>query len=138
MSNISKVLDRINNTPGQKALEPLHIIKTKNDELIHKTQKGDFWRVFNFIDQSDSFDQVTDATQAYGASRAFGKFFKLISSLDPNSLFTTIPDFHNLRLRYSQLETAVENNPSGRVEAYSAEVEFALSRKQQVLEYSRL
>ncbi len=138
MSNIAQVLQHLNQANSASTLEPLHIIKTRNGDLIYKDQSDIFWRVYNFIDQSDSFDKVTHSEQALGAARAFGQFFKLLNGLNPQNLFTTIPDFHDLGIRFQQLEKTVAKDRVGKVDQYKKEVAFALSRGPQVAEYSKL
>ena len=138
MSNIAQVLDHLNKSPKDTTMQPLHIIKTRNGDLIYQNRSGSFWRVYNFIDQSDSFDRVTHRDHALGAAKAFGQFFKLLNGLNPSDLFTTIPDFHHLDIRFQQLKKAVAKDVVGKVDHYTKEVEFALGRAQQVAEYSKL
>jgi len=138
MSNIAQVLDHLNKANMDDTLQPLYIIKSRNGELIYQNQSGSFWRVYNFIDQSDSFDKVTHPNQALGAAKAFGRFFRLVSGLNPENLFTTIPDFHHLTIRFQQLKQGVDKDAVGKVNSYKNEIEFALSRGQQVAEYSKL
>ncbi|MGC3944977.1 MAG: aminoglycoside phosphotransferase family protein [Chryseolinea sp.] len=45
----------------------------------------------------------------------FGKFSQLLSSFDAAGLHLTIPDFHNLTLRYEQFERAVNNGNANRI-----------------------
>ena len=137
MSNIAMVLDQINRLHDD-TLAPLKIITTRNGKLIYQDQSGNFWRIYNFIDNSDSFDQVERPEQAYGAANTFGRFFKLISELDPNALYTTIPDFHHLGKRFQQLKTAIDNDVVGKVAQYRNVVDFALSREPNVFEYIKL
>ncbi len=138
MSNIAQVLDHLNKANSDDTLQSLHIIKSRNGDLIYQNQSGSFWRVYNFIDQSDSLDKVTHPNQARGAAKAFGQFFKLVSGLNPGNLFTTIPDFHHLGIRFQQLKKAVDKDTVGKADHYKNEVEFALGRGPQVAEYSKL
>ena len=107
MSNIAQVLEHLNKAHKDNTLQPLHIIKTRNGDLIYQNRSGIFWRVYNFIDQSDPFDAVVHCDHAQGAAKAFGQFFKLLNDLNPSDLFTTIPDFHHLGIRFQQLKKAV-------------------------------
>lgn len=76
-----------------------------------KTDEG-YYRMFPFITNSHTVDVLEKPQQAYEAARQFGKFTKLLSGLDVNQLKITLPDFHNLTLRYGQFERALQaGNP---------------------------
>ena len=69
---------------------------------------GDYYRMFPFIVNSHTVDVVEEPQQAYEAAMQFGRFTKLLSALDASVLKITLPDFHNLTLRYRQFEKALE------------------------------
>lgn len=72
----------------------------------------EYFRLFVFIEHSHTIDVVENQQQAYEAARQFGKFTRLLSGFDISRLKITLPDFHNLTLRYQQFERAVEmGNP---------------------------
>lgn len=75
--------------------------------------EGVYWRLTSFINNSISFDTLSDPKQAYEAALQFGRLNKLLSNFDASQLRETIPGFHDLGLRYKQftdaLETASEN-----------------------------
>jgi hypothetical protein len=80
------------------------------NELV-KTGEG-FYRLFPFIINSHTVDVVEEPQQAYEAAMQFGRFTKLLSGLDASVLKITLPDFHNLTLRYRQFEKALQTaNP---------------------------
>lgn len=65
-----------------------------------------------FVKDSVTLHTVTHPDQAYEAARQFGKFTRLLSGFDAGTLQITIPDFHNLTLRYEQFNTALaQGNP---------------------------
>ncbi len=138
MSNISLVLDHLNQTNQDADFQPLYVIKTRKGDLIHQDSSDTFWRVYNFIDQSDSFDRVTQLDQALGGAKAFGQFFKLLNDVNPSDLYITIPNFHDLGIRFQQLKEAISKDVVGKVNQYKKEVAFALEREQQVAEYTKL
>lgn len=69
---------------------------------------GDWYRLFAFIDGSHTVDVVQTPAQAYEAARQFGLFTYLLKEFDANKLKITLPDFHNLPLRYHQFQTALQ------------------------------
>ena len=63
--------------------------------------------MFPFVKDSHSIDTVQRPEQAYEAARQFALFTKSLSGLDAGLLKITLPDFHNLSLRYQQFEKAL-------------------------------
>ena len=71
-----------------------------------------YYRMFPFISDSHTIDVVENPQQAYEAANQFARFTKQLAGLDAAQLTTTLPDFHNLTLRYQQFEEAlVTGNP---------------------------
>lgn len=77
---------------------------------------GDWYRLFAFIDGSHTVDVVQTAAQAYEAARQFGLFTYLLKDFDANKLKITLPDFHNLPLRYRQFQTALQTSHAHRLQ----------------------
>lgn len=89
---------------------------TDGEEMVHLKEEG-YFRMFLFVEGSRSIDVVETPDQAYEASAQFGKFTNLLSGFNVNKLKTTIPDFHNLNLRYKQFQQALKNgNPERKKE----------------------
>ena len=72
-----------------------------------------YWRMSVFIPDTQTIDQVTPAS-SFDAGKAFGQFESMLTDL-PEQLGETIPDFHNMELRVSQLRQVVADDPKGRV-----------------------
>jgi Ser/Thr protein kinase RdoA (MazF antagonist) len=72
-----------------------------------------YWRMMVFIPDSVSFNAVTPETSRL-AGRAFGEFQSMLADI-PTALRETIPDFHNMEFRLSQLRDAVAGDAVGRV-----------------------
>ena len=71
--------------------------------------------MFPFVHGSHTVDVVQSPSQAYEAARQFGKFTNLLSGFDTNQLKITIPDFHNLSLRYRQFEHSLNHGNIERI-----------------------
>ncbi len=72
------------------------------------TEEGTF-RLFPFIRDSRSINEVSSYKQAYEAAKQFGKFTCLLKDFDPSRLKNTLQSFHDLNLRYDQFDKALEN-----------------------------
>lgn len=95
----------------------LTFIETDNGKTYWKDDEDKYWRISMFIPDAKTFETV-NAQYSYAAGLAFGEFEASLVDL-PEQLGETIPDFHNMELRISQLREAVEKNEAGRL----AEVE---------------
>lgn len=137
-ANIRLVYRHFQASKDATSLVPLELFETKSGQPLYKSSQGDYWRLFNYIDRSDSYDQVYHRDQALGGAIAFGSFIQALHELDPGDLFTTIPDFHSLKHRFKQLTEAVSEDRVNRVDQYRSEVEFALKRESMVLHLTEL
>ena len=111
--NIS-MLDQylVKHNPGYLFVAPIKSIR--NEEIVRDSQEG-YFRLFPFVRGSHTINVVATPDQAYEASFQFGKFTRLLSGFDATKLNLTIPDFHNLTLRYHQFEEAIKNGNSQRI-----------------------
>lgn len=90
----------------------LNFIKTKDDKRFYFDGEK-YWRLMVFISDSYTYQAVTPE-YSYTAGLAFGEFQSMLSDIE-ETLGETIPSFHNIELRLSQLREAVENDIAGRV-----------------------
>jgi thiamine kinase-like enzyme len=91
--------------------------------------ENNMYRLFPFVKNSHSYNSVTSPELAFEAAKQFGKFTRLLSLFDPAALYTTLPDFHNLSLRYLQYQQALENAGSLRIEKSTPVVSFLDEQK---------
>jgi len=111
--NIRRIADYLKeHSPGYLFVSPVR--NTAGDDIYFEDGKG-YFRVFPFIQGSHTIDVVSNPKQAFEAALQFGKFTRLLSGFDTHVLHLTIPDFHNLTLRYKQFETALTNGDRKRI-----------------------
>lgn len=81
-----------------------------------------YWRISIYIADTLTVEEITPQS-SYDCGKAFGHFQEqLIDLKEP--LGETIPDFHNMELRLSQLRQAVTNEAAGRLKEVSKELEL--------------
>jgi len=78
---------------------------------------GGYFRLSPFVTGSHTCDVVQTPQLAYEAAQQFGLFTRLLACFPADSLHITLPDFHNLALRYLQFETALEQGDPARIAA---------------------
>lgn len=93
-------------------------IAAKSGEHLVENAAGDFYRLMPFVKGSHTIDTVSTRQEAYEAARQFGRFTSLLSQFNSEELSYTLPDFHNLALRFEQFEAAYKQaNPERLAEA---------------------
>ena len=81
-----------------------------------------YWRLSVYIPDTQTVDAITPES-SYDCGRAFGRFEAQLTDLQ-EPLGETIPDFHNMELRISQLRQAVSRDVAGRVAEVRQELEL--------------
>jgi Ser/Thr protein kinase RdoA (MazF antagonist) len=109
------------------------VVTITGDEVMKI--ENDYYRMFPFIENSRTINVVEKPQQAYEAAKQFGKFAKLLSGLNASELRITLPDFHNLTLRYRQFEDALEKGNAERIKQSSALIAAIKQNKRIVDEY---
>jgi len=71
---------------------------------------------------------VENLDHVYNASKAFGKFQRLLSDFPAGQLYETIPNFHHTGKRYEAFVEAVERDVKNRAQSVKAEIEFVEKR----------
>jgi thiamine kinase-like enzyme len=110
-------------------------LPTLNQLNYATDDENNIYRLFPFIKNSHSFDSVLFPSLAYEAAKQFGKFTRLLTPLDPENLYTTLPDFHNLSLRQQQFEQALNAASAQRKGSSSEEISFLQNHSSIVSEF---
>lgn len=105
----------------------LRVVRAKDGRPFHVDEQGNFFRCYQFVEQSRTFDILENSRQAYQAARAFGEFQADLADL-PDRLHETIPDFHNTPSRLAALEAAISADKADRVKLVGPEIEFIRNR----------
>lgn len=121
-------------SPGYLFVVP---IQTLNGEDI-VCHDGYFYRLMPFIPDSKTYDVVSSPVIAAEAAREFGCFTRKLADFDVNKLKITLPDFHNLTLRYHQFESSLLNGNKERIEEAKEEIAFIKSQRHLVSVYERI
>jgi Ser/Thr protein kinase RdoA (MazF antagonist) len=133
-SNISKVSDHLAEKLARKGshMQILFAIRTLNGEFIYKDDNENYWRVFDFIESSKSYNRVDNPELAYEGGKAYGWFINMLNDFPVNTLFDTIPRFHDMNFRLGNFLKAVKSNPAGRAGEVGKEIEFINQRAEEM------
>ena len=137
MRNIGIVTRHIENKiisgdPDARSFSVLRLIPAIDKNLYILDEDGNYWRLYNFIEGTKSFDVVENPELAYKGGRAFGLFQYLASDISPETLMETIPFFHDIDKRLETFHQVVHNDPENRVGDLSPEIEFVERREEEM------
>ncbi len=134
MENIDAVTSHIR----QKLLEAnvdvnqrcLQVVPTHDNSLLYEDSAGGYWRTYHYIDNVKTYATIKDEEQARLLGEAIGQFQLQLSDFNGTTLHSTIPHFHDMALRYEQLENAIKNNHDNRIIHVGEELSFLQANKQ--------
>ncbi len=104
-------------------------VQTKNGEEMVHIPGGGYFRMIPFVKDSRTINTVEMPQQAFEAAKKFGEFTRLLSEFPVEKLKITLPDFHNLTLRYQQFSEALENGNKTRLQQSKEYIQFIKGHK---------
>jgi len=90
-----------------------HLVPNSRGETLIEWE-GKYYRAFKKID-GIGLDVLSTATQAKAAAHQFGQFTASLNDFPIKNLKVTIPQFHDLALRYHQCEQALIHGDTNRI-----------------------
>ena len=106
----------------------LTVIKSRDGAGFIKDEQGEFWRTFEFIEDTVTYDVCPSAAVAAQAAAILGRFQRSLSVLNPSSFVETIPHFVDGQRRYKAFYEAVKNDSKKRAATCREEIDFAATR----------
>ncbi len=113
---------------GDPQRETLNLIPTLDGNSYYRTEEGDYWRSFTFIEGARTYNVVENLDHVYNAAKAFGNFQNMLSDFPSGQLVETIPNFHHTGMRYQAFLTAVESDVVNRARFCQPEIDFVTKR----------
>ncbi len=128
MGNIIRVTEHIRSRmekidPGL-ASRQLTVIKGVDDTFYHEDTQGNFWRVYNFIEDAVAYDVFESAELAYEVARMFGWFQRMLVDLPGPALHESISDFHNTPKRFENFQRILKEDICNRAKNVKPEIKF--------------
>lgn len=117
---LAKKIEKEGGDPHRQTLTPL---PAKDGTYFYEDpQGGGFWRLYYLITDAIAYDSAIRSGILEEAARAFGKFQRQLEDYPAETLYETIPDFHNTAVRYEAFETAVSEDAAGRAATVKKEI----------------
>ena len=112
---------------GDPDRETLTFLTTKEGLPYYKTEEGDYWRAYYFVEDMICLEVAKSPADFAEVAHAFGRFQRMLADFPADRLAETIARFHDTPNRFAQLEEAIAADRAGRVK--SVEKEIAEVRK---------
>lgn len=112
-------------------------VPTINNKTLVQNNEG-YFRLFQFIENSKTYTVAPNPQIAFEAAKQFGKFTKLLSGFNQSTLQITLPDFHNLSLRYTQFLQSLQQANKERLKASQQNIDFLKAHKNIVDVYEQI
>ncbi|MBS1564441.1 MAG: phosphotransferase, partial [Bacteroidetes bacterium] len=84
-------------------------VSTMDGQDFYTDDNGHFWRATRFMPGSFAPLLPANTDEVYAAAHCFAAFTRSLSGLPAAELKTIIPGFHDLSLRYRQLEDTIKS-----------------------------
>ena len=133
MDNIFGVTEYLRNVirqdGGDLDRETLSYIKTKDGESYFEDDNGQPWRCLHYVPNSVCYQQVERPEQFYQSALSFGHFLKQLGDYPAESLYETIPQFHDTVKRFRDFDDAQRKDVKNRARYCRPEIDFVLKRE---------
>lgn len=134
MKNIENVTKYISLNDSESK-DTINVIKAKNGLPLYVTSDPfshkEYYRVYNYIDNTISYNKSEKTKIVYNTGKAFGHFCKVLRDFPINDLEETIKDFHDTKKRYDKLIETYKLNPVNRNNRAFKQISEIISREEE-------
>lgn len=107
----------------------LHLVPTAEGSFWVQDEAGEYWRVYDFIEDSICLQTPETPEDFYQSGVAFGSFQHMLHDFPAETLYETIPRFHNTPNRYRIFHETLRADRLNRADGVRKEIDFVLARE---------
>lgn len=123
MQNICSVTEHL----SARGIETLTVVKTKAGDAYLKGEHC--FRVYDFIEDTVTYQRVDSADVFRNSGKAFGEFQNYLAEFDASKLTEIIARFHDTPKRVQDFIMALQADARDRAKTCEEEIAFVLERK---------
>lgn len=112
-----------------------HLVPNKKGDTLIEWE-GSYYRAFHKVN-GYALSVLENANQVEEAAKQFGAFTHQLSNFKADDLMNTLPDFHNLSLRFQQFKNALLQGNSQRIESSKEAIAFLLNKQSITFQYEQ-
>lgn len=116
------------------SLVNLKLFPTREGKYWFQDSQKDYWRIFNFIEDANSYDLVKNGTQALEAGKIIAQFQKSLVNFPISQINETIPNFHNLASRLEIYDRIIQANLYDRNKYAKEEILFVQKYRKKLIQ----
>ena len=109
----------------------LRLIPTVAGDFWFRDAEGEYWRAYDFIEGSICLQSAETPEDFYQSALAFGSFQRMLGDFPADTLYETIPNFHNTPDRYRKFDASLKKDTVGRAGSVQKEIDFVLARREE-------
>ena len=110
---------------GRYGYSVLEMVPTLAGDPAAVLPDGSWWRMYDHVRDTHTFDAAGEPAMTREAGRAFGAFAAALAGLPPGSVGEVIPGFHDPVARFDAYRAALQADRAGRAAHCRAECEAA-------------
>ncbi|MBA4323247.1 MAG: desulfatase, partial [Odoribacter sp.] len=112
--------------------ECLNLINSKDGRSWIIDNEQNFWRMYICISDHKSYNIADSPDRAFEGGKAIGRFQAMLSDLEGEPLFETIPWFHDIEKRLETFYSKVKTDPFKRAGTVKNEISFVSKRAEEM------
>lgn len=127
MNNFHRTTDHLCDNlqmPGKNKRGTVQMLRPTKDGRLYFEDDSGLWRLLTYFDNVYTLDIPNTPEEFYYAGVSFGLFIKAMSSFDSSQIKEVIPNFHNTKSRYLDLETAISQDVHQKAKTVADEIAF--------------
>ena len=136
MNNIMLVTEHLKKKTDDSR-KVLSIVKTVDDKPFAVVD-GEYWRAYDFVEDSICLQLPENNDDFYESAVAFGSFAQALSDFPVEKLIEVIPNFHNTPDRFKKFHEVLKKDSLGRAALVQDEIKFWLEREEEMGTLQRL
>lgn len=110
----------------------LQFVPLKGQNIYYYKEGEHYWNMMVYIENSRTFDVVTNPKIAFEGGKLFGDFLNQTQDFDSSRLIDVIPRFHDMAFRFEQFEESLQDAAPKRLEESKLEIDKIWALKEEM------
>ena len=111
------------------------ILRSKTNKLHVVDQQMNYWRVFKYINNTESLNELSAVSQAYLAAKLLGNFHSSLLDFDAQFLLPSVEGFLDFKQRFSDFKIALNTADSTLLNKAAVYIQFIIENEFILLHY---